>query len=61
MLRLGGAEFLSVRRLGDSSRLAVEICACYLLDVLLSNFVLLDGCLDLLEGDLTVESVPLVH
>ena len=61
MPQLGSAEFLSVRRLGSSSRLAVEIGARYLLDVLLGNFVLLDGRLDLLEGDLAVESVPLVH
>ena len=49
-----------MRRLGNSSLLAVEIGARYLLDVLLGNFVLLDGRLDLLEGDLAVESV-LVH
>ena len=52
---------MSERRLGNSSRLTIEIGARYLLDVLLGNFVLLNRRLDLLEGDLTVESVPLVH
>ena len=61
MPRLGCTELLGVRRLGSSSRLAVEIGASNLLDVLLGNFVLLDGRLDLLEGDLAVESVPLVY
>ena len=61
MPQLGSAEFLSLRRLRNGSRLAVEIVACDLLDVLLSNFVLLNGRLDLLERYLAVESVTLIH